>query len=211
MEGHTMQKRLASAAAAATILAVSVTGCSQAGDAADKAKAKASEAAAAKASEAAAKAKEKASDAAGKLKDKATELGGDKAGALANDVLDKLSPDEQQKLQGLDAVALGEKGELTEDADSLTVAEFFAARQSAAATGGEDLSALEAVSGQRVLKRATKYVVRNSGKDIPFVVNVVSSEGGTVDVCVGPKGKKARSITVQDGKVVKNLAGKHTC
>jgi hypothetical protein len=198
-----MQNRLASTqrlAAAATILAVALTGCSEAQDAADKAKAKASEAAAAKASEAA-----------GKLKDKATEMGGAKAGALVDDVLGKLSPEQQEKLQGLDAVALGEKGALAEDAESLAVAEFFAARQSAAATGGEDLSALEAVSGPRVFKRASKYVVRNSGKDIPFVVNVVASEAGSVDVCVGPKGKKSRSLTVTDGKVVKNVAGDHTC
>ncbi|RJS47186.1 hypothetical protein [Nocardioides cavernaquae] len=209
-----MQKRLASTqrlAAAAAILAVTLTGCSEAQDAADKAKAKASEAAAAKASEAAAQAKEKASDAAGKLNDKATEMGGDKAGALVDDVLGKLSPEQQEKLQGLDAVALGEKGALAEDADSLTVAEFFAARQSAAATGGEDLSALEAVTGPRVFKRASRYVVRNSGKDIPFVVNVVAAEAGSVDVCVGPKGKKSRTLTVTDGKVVKNIAGDHTC
>jgi hypothetical protein len=195
-----MQKRLAAAAAATTILAVTLTGCSQAQDAADKAKEKASEAAASKASEAA-----------DKLKDKATEVGGDQAGKLVNDVLDKLSPEEQQKLQGLESVALGKKGELVKDADSLTVAEFFGARQSAAATGGEELSALEAVSSQRVLKVATKYVVSKSGQDIPFIVNVVSSKGGTVEACVGPKGNIARAITVADGKVVKIAPGTQAC
>jgi hypothetical protein len=198
-----MQKRLVSTqrlASAATILAMTLTGCSQASDAADRAKAKASEAAAAKASEAA-----------GKLKEKAGEMAVDKASTLVDDVLAKLSPDEQEKLQGLDAVALGQNGALTEDADSLTVAEFFAARQSAAATGGEDLSALEAVTSPRVFKRSSRYVVRNSGKDLPFVVTVVSSGSGTVEACVGPKGKRARVLTVQDGKVVKNAAGTQAC
>lgn len=202
-----IQKLLATSAATA-ILATALVSCSEAQDAADKAKAKASEAAAAKAAEALESGKAKASEKAGEMIEQAKQ---GKAGALVNDVMAKLSPEQQDKLQGVDAVALGAEGELTEDADSLTVAEFFAARQQAAANGGEDLSALEALAGPRVFKRSTRYVTRNSGKDLPFVVSVVSSEAGAVNACVGPQGKRARTLTVTDGKVTKNVAGQHTC
>lgn len=206
-----IQKLLATTATTA-LLATALVSCSEAQDAADKAKAKASEAAASKAAEALESGKAKASEKAGEMMDQAKDKAKDvKAGELLNDVKAKLSPEQQEKLEGADAVALGAEGELAEDPNSLTVAEFFAARQQAAANGGEDLSALEAITGPRVFKRTSRYVTRNSGKDLPFVVSVVSSEAGSVNACVGPKGKRARTLTVTDGKITKNVAGQHTC
>jgi 3',5'-cyclic AMP phosphodiesterase CpdA len=192
------------AATAATALTISLVGCSEAQDAADKAKAKASEAAASAADAASQKAKDAASGVADKAKAKASEM----AGSTFEDVLAKLSPEQQEKLKGLEAVALGTEGELQEDPDSLTAAEYFAARQAAVESG--DLTDLKAVAAKRGLRNAKRYISRGKAP-ANFVVNVVSSDAGTVNVCVGPKGKNPRTLTITEGKVTLNAKGTHTC
>lgn len=192
------------AAAATTALAASLVACGAAEDAANKAKDKASEAAASAASEAAAKAKDAASGAADKAKSKASDM----AGSMFEDVKSKLSPEQQKKLESLESVALGNEGELKEDPDALLVAEYFAARQAAVESG--DLSEVEAVAAKQGLRNAKRYVAKGKAPK-NFSVNVVTSEAGTIEACVGPKGKNARALTIVDGKVVKNRKGTHTC
>jgi hypothetical protein len=196
------------AALTAVALAGSLAACGDSvKDAADKAKAKASDAAAAAASKGTDAAKDAASKAADKAKGKASEM----AGSAFEDIKAKLSPEQQKKLEFVDAVGLGTKGELTEDADSLTVADYFGARQEAAANSGEDLTDLQAVSAGRGLRNATRYVTRFAGQTPKFSLEVVSSESGTVNACVGPKAKRARTLIVKNGKVVANRKGTHTC
>lgn len=195
-------QRLA-AAAAATALAASLVGCAEAKDAADKAKSAASDAA----SSAASQAKDKASDAASKAADKAKE----KAGSLFEDARTKLPADVQKKLESLDSVGLGKKGELAEDADAVAVAEYFGVRQATTADTGADRSALEAISTGQALKDATVYMSVHAGKDIKFAVNVVSSDAGSVNACVGPNGDRPRTLTVKDGKVVTTTPAKFAC
>lgn len=192
------------AAAATTALAASLVACGAAEDAANKAKDKASEAAASAASEAATKAKDAASGAADKAKSKASDM----AGSMFEDVKSKLSPEQQKKLESLESVALGNEGELKEDPDALLVAEYFAARQAAVASG--DLSEVEAIAAKQALRNAKRYVAKGKAPK-NFSVNVVTSEAGTIEACVGPKGKNARALTIVDGKVVKNRKGTHTC
>lgn len=192
------------AAAAATALTASLVACGAAEDAANQAKAKASEAAASAAEEAKNKAKDTASGAADKAKSKASEM----AGSMYEDITAKLSPEQQEKLKGLESVALGNEGELKEDPDALLVAEYFAARQAAVKSG--DLSEVEAIAAKQGLRNAKRYIAKGKAPKT-FSVNVVSSEAGKLEACVGPKGKKARLLVVADGKVVKNGKGTHTC
>lgn len=199
-------QRLA-AAAAATALAASLVGCAEAKDAADKAKSAASDAA----SSAASQAKEKATDAASKAADKAKEKAKEKAGSLFEDATSKLSPEAQAKVKSLDSVGLGKKGELAQDDDAVLVAEYFGVRQATTADTGADRSALEAISAGQALKDATVYLSVHAGKDIKFAVNVVSSDAGTVNACVGPNGDRPRTLTVEDGKVVKTAPAKFAC
>jgi hypothetical protein len=201
--------RTAVSAVAALALAGSLAACGDAvNDAANKAKAKASEAAASAAAKGADAAKSAASDAAEKAKAKAGDKAGDMAGSMFEDIKAKLSPEQQKKLESLDTVGLGKEGELAQDADSLTVADYFAARQAAVPSG--DLSALREVAAARGLRNAKRYIRRGHAPKT-FSVDVVSSESGTVDVCVGPQGQNARTLTVKDGKVVLNAPGTHTC
>lgn len=195
------------AAAVTTALAASLVACGAAEDAANDAKAKASEAAASAANKAEEKASEKANDAL----DSAKAKGGALAGSAYEDVLGKLSPEQQAKLKGLDAVALGKNGELAEDADSLTAANYYGARQAAVPGSGEDLTDLNAVAAGPALKEATLYIQQNAGSTPKFAIAVVSSDAGTVNLCVGPEGKNSRTLTVKDGKVVKAAQGTHAC
>ncbi|TCJ21311.1 hypothetical protein [Nocardioides jejuensis] len=203
-----MQTKRIAAAVATVALAGSLAACGDAvKNAADQAKSKTSDAAAAAASKGADAAKDAASKAADQAKGKAGELGN----SLLQDIKSKLSPEQQKKLEFVDTVGLGKKGELVEDADSLTVADYFGARQEAAANSGEDLSDLQAVAAGRGLRNATRYVTKFAGQTPKFSIEVVSSDAGTVNACAGPKGKKARTLIVKDGKVVANRKGTHTC
>lgn len=200
-----MQSTRIAAALTTLALAGSLAACGDAvNDAAAKAKAKASEAAASTA----AKGKEAAKSAASEAAAKASGKAGDLAGSMFEDIKEKLSPEQQKKLESLDTVGLGEEGELAQDADSLTVADYFGARQAAVASG--DLTELKQVAAKRGLRNAKRYIRRGHAPK-SFSVDVVSSESGTVNVCVGPKGKNARTLTVVDGKVVLNAKGTHTC
>lgn len=203
-------QRLA-AAAAATALAASLVGCSDAKDAADKAKSAASSAASSVGTQAKEKASDAASKAADKVKDHVKEKAREKGRALFEDATAKLSPEAQKKVASLATVGLGAKGQLADDDDSVTVAEFFGARQAMTADTGMDRTALEAVSDGAALRNATVYVSRYMNKKIPFSVDVISSENGTVEACVGAKADRPRTLTVKDGKVVTNVAGDHTC
>lgn len=200
-----MQTNRIAAAVATLALAGSLAACGDdVKNAADQAKAKASEAAAS----AAAKGKDAAKSAASKAADSAKAKASDMAGSTFEDIKAKLSPEQQKKLESLDTVGLGEEGELAEDADSITVADYFAARQAAVTSG--DLTDLQEVAAARGLRNAKRYIARGHAPK-HFTVNVVSSEAGTVSVCAGPKGKNARTLTVKDGKVVLNAKGTHTC
>lgn len=192
------------AVAATTVLAASLVACGAAEDAANQAKDKAPEAAASAASDAADKAKDAASDAADKAKSKASDM----AGGMFEDIKSKLSPEQQKKLESLESVALGDKGELKEDPDALLVAEYFAARQAAVESG--DTADVEAIAAKQGLRNAKRYIAKGKAPKT-FSVNVVTSESGAVEACVGPKGKNARALTIVDGKVVKNRKGTHTC
>lgn len=199
-------QRLA-AAAAATALTATLVGCGEAQDVADTAKSAASEAA----SSAASQATEKASEAASKATDKVKKKAKKKAAALFEDATAKLSPEDQRRLRSLALVGLGTKGALADDADAVTAAKYFAARQAMAADTGVDRTALEAVAEGSALRDATVYVTEHTGETGAYSVNILTSAGGTVNACVGPKAKEPRTLTVTDGMVVTDSPGDHDC
>lgn len=134
-----------------------------------------------------------------------------KPAATFPDATEKLSAGDQEKVKSLDRVGLGAKGQLVGDHDALTVALYFGARQAMAADTGMDRTALEAVSAGTALRDATVYVSEHMDEQVPFSVDVLSSEGGTLKACVGADAKEARMLTVEAGKVVTDVAGSHTC
>lgn len=199
-------QRLA-AAAAATALTATLVGCAEAKDVADTTKSAASEAASSAASQATEKASEAASKAADKVKKKAKKKPADGF----EDATAKLSAEDQRKLESLALVGLGADGALADDADAVTAARYFAARQAMAADTGVDRSDLEAAAGGSALRDATVYVTEHTGETGAYSVNVLTSAGGAVDACVGPKAQEPRTLTVTDGKVVTDAPGDHDC
>lgn len=187
--------RLISAAVSALFVTAAVTGCSsddvkKAGD----------------------KLKEHANSKAGQMaKAKAGELLDKKAGG----VLDKLSPESKQKLQSaLDAagvkVDVADPKEAKEPAAKLAE-EYLATRQAALKT--KDTSALKDIATPKMVKRANRYVKRQSkraGK--PFQIKVVNVEAQGTDVCVGTKGKRPKTVVInQKGLVSAIKKGTHSC
>ncbi|WP_067439027.1 hypothetical protein [Nocardioides jensenii] len=206
-----------SAIAATVFVAVSLTGCSEAEKAGNDAKDKAAEAAASAKAEASEKASAKAEEAKGKAKEKAEEAKAKaKAGAGDESADDKAAGDEGTGT-GSDVGSGGagnvtvDLGDFSDDPSAKAVAGFFEARQAAMAAGGEDLSDLEAATTPARFKRVSAVVERNAGKTTPFMVTVVGVEAGSVDVCVGPDGTRARTLRLEGDKVADNTQGDHTC
>lgn len=195
--------RLISAAVGALFLAATVTGCSEAKDAAskaaDEAKAKASEAAAS----AAAEAGEKASGAAASAMAEAT--------AKAGEILSQLGADTQAKLQEkIDAAGITvDSGEFADEPTANVAEQFFAARQAALVDG--DASIATQLATPAYQKKVQRYVAKRQGKAKPFTITVVNAQGETVDLCVGPKGTKPKTVTLEGGLVAKVTKGAHTC
>ena len=203
--------RLISAAVGAVFVAGAATGCSS-DDVKNAANSKLNEAkasAGAKASEIAASATAKAGEVAGSAGADAVA----RATQKAADLLQQLSPATQKKLD--EAVAApGVQADLGsfEGEPTATVAEeFLAARQAALATG--DLSAVDAIATPQMAKRAQRFVRKNkkrAGK--PFQIRIVGVTDDGTQVCIGPKGQRAR-VVVTDvaGKVARITKGTHTC
>jgi hypothetical protein len=131
----------------------------------------------------------------------------------ATDLLNKLSPETKQKLQGaVDASDVkADLGSYSDEPTATLTEEYFAARQ--AALTSHDLSALKAIATPKMAAKAKKYVKKHSkraGK--PFVITVVGQDASGTQVCVGPKGKRAKVIvTNAKGKVSAIRKGTHTC
>lgn len=208
--------RLISVVAAVT-LAIGLTGCSEAekaGDAAkekaasaaESAKAEASKKAAEKAEEAKGKAGDNAKDAADKLKDKAKGAG---SGA---DGTDAEGTDGADGANGAgDGSVKVDLGDFADDPDAKAVTGFYEVRQAAAAADDGDVADLEAAATPAQFKKASNYVDAHAGQAGSFMVTVVGVDAGSVDVCVGPEGTRARTLTVEGGKVAGNAKGEHTC
>jgi hypothetical protein len=198
-------QRLA-AAAAATALAASLVACSDS-DRADDASPTDQAPSSTTSPGADVQSSDATSSAAAKVGKKARK----KKAAAFPDATEKLSAGDQAKVRSLDRVGLGAKGQLAGDSDAVTVALYFGARQAMAADTGMDRTALEAVSAGTALREATVYVSAHMDEKIPFSVDVISSKAGTLHACVGPDADDARTLTVQGGKVVTDVAGDHHC
>lgn len=210
--------RVMTAVAATVFVAISLTGCSEAEKAGNDAKDKAAEAAASAKAEASEKASQKADEAKGKAKAKAEEAktkAKDKAGMSDDESADEAAGDGTDA--GSDAGAAGsgnvtvDLGEFADDPSAQAAAGFFEARQAAVASSGADLGDLQAATTADRFKRASAYVERHAGHDGPFMVTVVGVESGSVEVCVGPDGTRARTLTLEGDKVADNTQGDHTC
>jgi len=191
--------RLISAAVGALFVTAAVTGCSS-DDIKDAAKKKADDVKASAAAKAGDLAKEKG----GELLDK-------KAGAI----LDKLSPETKEKLQsalnaaGVDVDVADPK---LKDEPAVTLAEqYLAARQ--AALKSNDLSAVKEISTPKMVKKAKRYVKKNAKRaDKPFQIKVVSVSDQGTDVCVGAKGKRPKTVVINDAGLVAGIKkGAHSC
>ena len=157
----------------------------------------------------------------------ATSLAGDCAGdagasamaqaqAKAGEILGKLGTKAQQELEAkaaeagvaIDTSAAG--AEAADDPSAKIAADWFAARQVALTDG--DLSVVKTISTPKVAQQAQRWVKRNkrlAGKKFQF--DVVGVEAGSVDLCIGPKGKRPRTLVLKDGLVAANTKGDHTC
>lgn len=199
-----MQKTMKlTAAAATTLLSLTLAGCSEAEDAAKDAKDKAGE----KAGEAMSDATSKAAEAGQDALDEAT--GSDGAGGSGTLVAGENGEFTVETADGTVTFSLGE---FAEDEDALAVAEFLGAREAAAADGGEDLSGVEGTSSGAALEAATAYVERYAGQPTDYAATVVAVESGSVDICAGRDGEsEPRTLTVEGGTVTKGSAGDHTC
>jgi len=229
--------RLISAAVGAAFLTASLTACSQAEDAANKAKDAASKKAGEVAASATAKAGEKAKAEAEKHMGKAKEA----ANAKAQELLGKVPAGAKEQLEaklaengitlgtapaaaggaggagasegasgGADGGAAGGSDAAVDPTVTLAQ-DWFASRQSALSDG--DLTVLKSLSTPKVATRAQRWVNRHkkrAGK--PLTINVAATAGNKVQVCVGPKGKNARVLVLNKKGLVKaNRKGTHTC
>ncbi|MEX0426169.1 hypothetical protein AB3X52_00960 [Nocardioides sp. DS6] len=208
--------RLISAAVGALFVTAAVTGCSSE-DVKSAAKSKADQVKASAAAKAGDLAKDKAGDLAdGKL--------GDLAKQKAGELVKKLSPEDQQKLEsalksagitidtGDGAKSDGATGDdAAADPTATMAADFFAARQAALKDG--DVSLLKQLTGPKKFTQVSRWVKKHAGQaDKPFKVTVVGSQGNKADVCVGTKGKTARTVVLnKNGKVMAVRPGTHTC
>lgn len=208
-----MQKTIKlTAAAAATLIGLTLAGCSEAEDAADKAKDKVSE----KGGEAIDGATSKAGEAGQHALDEATgsEASGSDGGTGGAEGSSLLVAGENGDftVETADGTVTFSLGEFAEDEDALAVAEFLGARESAAADGGEDLSGVEGTSSGAALERATAYIAEYAGQPTDFAATVVAVESGSVDICGGRDGAtEPRTLTVEGGIVTEGTAGDHTC
>lgn len=196
--------RLISAAVGALFAAGSLAGCSSS-DVKSAAASKANDLKAAAASQAASAAQSAAAGLSDETKQKGMQA--------AKDLLAKLDPATQQKLRaGLDATGVdADLGTFTNDPAATLGEEFLGARQAALGTG--DLSDLKAIATPKMVKRSKRYVKRNSRRaGTPYVIKVVGQDGTGTQVCVGPKGKRAKTVVVNaQGRVAALRKGTHTC
>lgn len=102
-------------------------------------------------------------------------------------------------------------GEFSGDRNAEVAAGFFTARHAALASDGAETADLKAVTTPQHFKKSSAFVTKNAGKQKATTVTVVGVEGGSVDVCAGPKGTNARTLTIEGGKVAANAKGQHTC
>lgn len=211
-----MQKTIKlTAAAAATLLSLTLAGCSEAKDAADDAKDKAGD----KAGEAIDGATSKAGEAGQDAMDEATgseggSEGGSDGGTAGSDGSSLLVAGENGEftVETADGTVTLSLGEFAEDEDALAVAEFLGARESSAADGGEDLSGVEGTSSGAALERAGAYIESYAGQPTDYAATVVAVESGSVDICGGRDGEtEPRTLTVEGGVVTEGSAGDHTC
>lgn len=196
--------RLISAAAGTALLAAALVGCSEAKDAVDDAKDKASEAGQSAMDDA----KDKASDAGQSMLDDAT--GGADGDGKSGDGGSGDTGAAEDAAGGADGAVTVDYGKFADDPAAKTAGQFFTVRQAAAADGGDTSHLAEVATGKH-LKVVTRYVKNHAGKTGPFSVTVVGVQGDSVDVCVGPRATNARTLTLEDGKVADNAAGDHDC
>ncbi len=103
-----------------------------------------------------------------------------------------------------------EYGEFDGDPAATAAGEFFQVRQEGVVADG-DTSALGDVATDAHLPSVTSYVESNAGKTGPYLIKIVGVDGDTVSACIGPKGTRARTVTIEGDKVADNVAGTHTC
>ena len=200
-----MNKRHTALAALAITASVALlAGCSSS-DVKGAAAGKANDLKAAAASQAASAAQ----SAAAGLSDETKQKGMQAAKAL----LAKLDPSTRAKLQaGLDATGVSaDLGTFTNDPAATLGEEFLGARQ--AALGNGDLSDIKTIATPKMVKRTKRYVKRNSeraGK--PYVIKVVGQDATGTQVCIGPKGKKAKTVVINaQGQVAGLRKGTQSC
>jgi len=196
--------RLISAAVGALFVAGSLAGCSSS-DVKNAASSKANDLKAQATAKAGAAAASAAAKASGNLPDNVKQ----KASAL----LDKLPADTKKKLQGeLDSAGIKtDLGSFGKEPTATLAEQYLGARQ--AALGNGDLTALKAISTPKMAAKAQKYVTKKAKKaGKPYVIKVVGEDANGTQVCIGPKGKKAKVVVTNDQGQVSGLRkGTQTC
>ncbi|MGH3413716.1 MAG: hypothetical protein ACRDPH_11625 [Marmoricola sp.] len=208
-------KRLISAAVGSVFLASSLVGCgSQAKDAMNKAKDHAGKAAASAKAQAKKQAKQHAKDMSGKSGKSGKNAkgangakgakGGSKAGAKSGSAAKGSG-----SAAGMGSLNV-DMGSYAKDPGAKAVAEFYTVRQAAIAGSGK-LGQVKSVTSPAMFTSATHYVKGHAGEKSPFKASVVGVKGSSVNVCVGPKGTRARTLTVKSDKVTQNTEGSQSC
>lgn len=203
-----------SIAAGAALAAVVLAGCSEAKDAGkdalDDATSQAGEAGESALDDAASDASEAGESMLDDATDGAGSEGSDGSGADSSDG----SGSGSDAAGGNGAAAGGgevtvEYGDFAGDASATAAGDYFTARQGAIVSG--DTSGLADVATAEHVAKAEGYVSSHAEETGAFLVTVVDVKGDTVQVCAGPEGQRARTLTVKDGLVAKNVPGDLSC